>query len=251
MRGVDRPSPPARPLDPGAVEVWWSPIDLAPDALAAARAALDAPARERVAALLRPDDRRRSTVAHALLRLRAAELLGVAPDHVVVRRRCASCGATDHGRPELAPVDDAPPPPAVSLSHAGGLAVVAFRRGGAVGVDLEPDRDDLDWERVRGHVFSDEEWAQTALAARPHAARLAAWTRKEAAAKATGHGVALGLERVRVDARTEGDGWHEVTLPDGLGPMRVRDITVSEGYAAAIAADGSSRPEVSVRRANF
>lgn len=251
MRRVKQPAPTIGPVAAGTVEVWWSPIDLSPDALAAARAALDAPTRDRVATLLRPDDRRRSTVAHALLRRRAGELLGVAPEHVVVSRRCASCGSTDHGRPKLAPVAGAPAPPAVSLSHAGGLAVVALRGGGAVGVDLEPGRDDPDWERIRGHVFSAEEWAATERAATPAAARLAAWTHKEAAAKATGHGVALGLERVRIDPRSGPGGWHRVALPDGLGRMSVRDVAVVEGYAVAVAVDGLPLPAVVVRRTRF
>lgn len=249
MRRVEQAAPATRPIAAGAVEVWWSPIDLSPEALAAARAALDRPTRDRIATLLRADDRRRSTVAHALLRRRAGEILGVAPERVVVRRRCVSCGATDHGRPELAPVAG-DVPPAVSLSHAGGLAVVALRAGGTVGVDVEPHREVPDWERLRGHVFSEDEWAATERAAAPQVARMVAWTRKEAAAKATGRGVSVGLERVRIDPR-DTDGWHAVTLPDGLGPMAVRDVDVGGSYAVAVAVDGPSAPAVVVRQAKF
>lgn len=239
----------AFPLEPGTVELWWSTIDLSPAALAAARADLDDETRARIASLVRPDDRRRSAVAHALLRRRAGELLGVAPADVVVRRRCASCGATDHGRPEIGPVAGAPAPPAVSLAHAGTLAVVALHAGSAVGVDVEPAGAETDWGRIRGHVFADDEWAETEHAADPRAARLAAWTRKEAAAKATGYGVALGLERIRIDARAAADGWRETRLPDGLGPMRVRDVALDGGHAAAVAIAAAAAPDVAVRRA--
>lgn len=243
------PAPPR--LAPDTVEVWWSPIDLAPPALDAARATLDAPTRDRIAAMVRPEDRLRSTIAHALLRRRAGEVLGVAPELVVVRRRCPYCGATDHGRPEIEPIAGAPPPPAVSLAHAGGVAVVALAAAGPLGVDVEPTRAASDWGRVRTHVFSGDEWAATARAADPEAARLAAWTRKEAAAKATGHGVELGLARVRIDARTGRDGWYGVTLPDGLGRLRVCDVVVASGYAAAVAADPGPAPAVVVRAARF
>lgn len=253
MCGVDAHAAAAPALDAGTVEVWWSTIDLDPPALGAARADLDGATRDRIDALLRPDDRRRSTIAHALLRRRAAELLGVAPAEVVVRRRCAACGATDHGRPELARVAGAPPLPAVSLAHAGAIAAVALRSGGAVGIDVEPAGNGPDWARIRGHVFAGDEWAATGIAADPEAARLAAWTRKEAAAKATGHGVALGLERIRIDALATAGGWHDATLPDGLGSLRVRDVALATGYAAAVAVavGGGTAPVVVVRRGQF
>lgn len=235
-----------------AVELWWCSIDLPPPALAALRADLDEATRERIELLARPDDRRRSTVAHALLRRRASALLGVPPAEVVVRRRCAACGATDHGRPELAPVAGAPAPPAVSLAHAGRLAVVALSAAGEVGVDVEPADGEADWVRLRGHVFAGDEWAATERATDPGAARLAAWTRKEAAAKATGHGVALGLERIRVAERPDRDEWHAVALPDGLGAMRVRDVAIDDAHVASVAVPAAGpAPRIRVRRASI
>lgn len=243
------PSPTSPPLTPGTIELWWSSIDLPPRALDALRADLDAQTRARIELLVRPDDRRLAVVAHGLLRRRVSELLGVQPAELDVRRRCATCGATDHGKPEIAPVPGAPTPPAVNLAHSGTVAVVALSAAGPVGVDVEAQRPNMDWASHHSHVFSDAEWAAAEGAADPQSARLAAWTRKEAAAKATGHGVAVGLERVGI-AEAPGDGgWHAVTLPDGLGPVRVCDVELQAGHAAAVAVTGSGpTPCLTVRR---
>lgn len=234
-----------QPADRDTVEVWWSPIDLSPGQLDALRATLDAETRQRIAALVRPDDRRRALVAHGILRTRVAAAMGVAPADLRLRRSCPTCGASDHGKPEIA----APGAPAISLAHAGRYAVVALRRGGPVGVDVEEARPDLDWDRARRHVFSDVEWDATAHAPDPATARLAAWTRKEAASKLTGHGVALGLERVAVGARPDHDGWRTAELPNDLGTVRVADLELVDAVAAvAVPASGTS-VDRTVRRA--
>lgn len=244
----------APPLPPtGAVEVWWSPIDLAPAVLQGLRDHLDAATLERIERLVRPDDRRRAAVAHGLLRLRAGAVLGAGPSDLVIRRRCATCGATDHGKPELAPVPGAAaPPPAINLAHSGDLAVVALSTAGPVGVDVERARPGMDWESHHAHVFAQDEWEATGRAADPAEERLAAWTRKEAAAKATGHGVAVGLERVRVAQPADAGGWLGVGLPDGMGPARVRDIPVAAGHAAAVALVGDGpAPVLTVCQAEY
>lgn len=241
--------PTSPPLAPGAIELWWSSIDLPPDALDALRRDLDDATRARIELLARPDDRRRAVVAHGLLRRRVAELLGVAPAQVEIRRRCATCGASDHGKPEVVAIPGAPTPPAVNLAHSGTVAVVALSAAGPVGVDVEAERPNVDWASHHSHVFSDAEWAATELAADPQGARLAAWTRKEAAAKATGHGLAVGLERVDVAEAPEDGGWRPVALPDGLGPVRVRDVELDPGHAAAVAIEGTGpTPCLTVRR---
>lgn len=233
------------PVVAGTIEVWWSPIDLSPARLDALRATLDTETRDRIAALARPDDRRRALVAHGILRLRAAGALSVSPAEVRLRRSCPACGATDHGKPEL----DVAGAPAISLAHAGGLAVVALSADGPVGVDVEDVRPDVDWERARRHVFADAEWDATSRDADPAASRLAAWTRKEAASKVTGHGVALGLERVVVATAPDAQGWRAAHLPDGLGVMRVADLDFAGAAGAVAVPAGGTSVDRTTRRA--
>jgi 4'-phosphopantetheinyl transferase len=101
----------------------------------------------------------------------------------------------------------------------------------------------VEWAALRRTVFSDAEWARVRDAEDPDLACLAAWTRKEATVKATGHGLAMPLRQVVVSrpaaARTEaGEGarWR-VELPVGIA--NGADLWLAEGtddgYAAAVA----------------
>ncbi len=236
------PAPSARtPLPPRHVEVWWSSIDLPPAELDALRADLDEGERARISRLAAPDDRRRAVVAHGLLRRRVARLLGVEPVAVPVVRHCMVCGAHDHGKPAVGARDA----PEVSLTHAGTMAAVAISTAGPVGIDLEPLRRDVDWSATRRHVFSVPEWDATAAAADPQSARLWAWTRKEAAAKATGHGLAAGLERVAVGEAAGVGGWRDVAMPTEVTDataIRVLDLDLGPAWTAAVAVVGADLP---------
>ena len=229
------------PLPPGHVEVWWSSIDLSPVELDALRADLGEVERARISRLAVPDDRRRAVVAHGLLRRRVARALGVEPADVPVVRRCAVCGADDHGKPAVAARDA----PEVSLTHAGTLAAVAISTAGPVGLDVEPLRRDVDWSSTRRHVFGAAEWDVTSRAVDPQTARLWAWTRKEAAAKATGHGLAAGLERVAVGEAAGAGGWRNVAMPAevaGTAAIRVLDLDLGPAWTAAVAVVGADPP---------
>lgn len=135
----------------------------------------------------RREDRDRSVLAAALLRLVAARWLTGAdtPDDEAARavrvvRTCAECGRP-HGKPSVGADLH------ISVSHAGAVVVVAVSRMAAVGVDIEP--------------LSRAAEASAALrAARtPNASgldpygldALRTWTRAEAVAKATGTGLAV------------------------------------------------------------
>ncbi|MBJ7329827.1 MAG: 4'-phosphopantetheinyl transferase superfamily protein [Solirubrobacteraceae bacterium] len=247
---IDPSAPRPAPAD-DEVEVWWADIDLLPETLDALRADLDVATTDLLELLVRPDDRRRGTVAHALLRRRCARLLGVAPRDVRITRRCAVCGATDHGKPAV----DAPgglEPPQVNLAHSGSLVVVGLTSRTPIGVDVEVVRPGMNWERPRRLVFAEDEWDTTALDPDPDRERLAMWTRKEAAAKVTGLGIAVGLERVAVGPSPPEDEWRPVVLPDELAPLLVTDLDLDAGHAAAVSVDASLRsPRLTVHRAAF
>lgn len=175
----------------------------------------------------RQEDRDRGLAAHALLRRELVALVGGSPAGLRLQTRCAACGSREHGKPELPgrPVE-------FNLSHSGDLVCVALAPAGApVGVDVEQLRA-VNWTALRRSVFADAEWTATAAAPDPDAARTQVWARKEAAVKASGHGLALPLRRVDVaaghpwvanlgDGRPAATGW-DVRLgasgPDGGGP---------------------------------
>jgi 4'-phosphopantetheinyl transferase len=146
-------------------------------------AVLNRDERARAARFVMPDDRLRYRVAHGALRTILGGCTGAVPADLRFARG-------EHGKPLLAGG------PHFSLSHSGGIALVAVSHEREVGVDVEEVRPVPEaCELARRYL--------AALPARrivdaPHAERdrlfMAAWTAIEAILKAEGTGL-TGLER--------------------------------------------------------
>lgn len=85
----------------------------------------------------------------------------------------------------------------LSISHSRGLSACATGTGTALGVDLEPCRRRLNWQKVVGRWFSPEE-QQWLLETGSAETFLQVWTLKEAWLKATGRGIAGNLQTLEV-----------------------------------------------------
>lgn len=140
----------------GEIHLWDVDLDIEP---AAAVDRLPAAERERAAAIVRPEARRRWVAARLALREVLARYLGGDPARIELR-------LGERGKPMLA----APGPPLhFNLSHSGDRALIAVAPDHEVGVDVQRMR------RLRGRELPAEFYA--------------AWTRREAIAKC--HGVGL------------------------------------------------------------
>ena len=223
--------------------------------------------RERDASLRfrHPADRLDYPASHALFRLLAARRLGLSPADAAgldVRRLCAGCGATDHGKPSIEGV-------ALSMSRSHGTVMAASAPAGtSLGADIErvPARvfagfDDFALAPEERRVPGGPGLAGPGLAgagpAGPEltgpeltdAGRIRLWVAKEAALKAAGVGLALDPSSVRlVPAGSGGSG----VTADGAGPagtllaecagnpavhgLVVTPVPAPDGYAAAVAA---------------
>ncbi len=188
-------------LPAGEVHVWLCDLDCPPAPGRGSALAADELARaERIAAAR---VRARWIAARAELRALLGAYLALEPRELRV-------GTGPRGKPRLEPPagaagDRAKPPLEFSVSHSGGLALLAFARSGAVGVDVE---------RVRGREIP-ASLARRALgprradrvAALPAAERecafLQEWTRREACAKHSGAGV-WALARLRSHRQPRG-----------------------------------------------
>lgn len=93
-----------------------------------------------------------------------AELGPLEPADICIVHACHSCGSDRHGKPQVV-VPEGNVPLHVSLSRSGGLTVVAVTDAGAIGVDVEADRPDVE--------------------------DLTSWVRTESLVKATGHGLTI------------------------------------------------------------
>jgi 4'-phosphopantetheinyl transferase len=180
-------APPRRPFSDtaAAVEVWSVGVD---DTEASARglALLPPGERERLS-LLAPPHRHRRTCAHVAVRILASAALGGTPPSEVLTR-------TSGGRLTFAAAATGPDRQFdLSLAHAGGRAVVAFSRCGAVGVDIEtlgPLGASEERRLARFSLAASEftQWRAVAPELRP-TLLTRAWTRKEAVLKALGLGL--------------------------------------------------------------
>jgi 4'-phosphopantetheinyl transferase len=104
-----------------------------------------------------------------------------------------------HGKPAL----ELPPngPLFFNVSHSEDLALVAVRRGGEIGVDLERLRPIAEAEAIARRYFTPREHAALAAAAPEEktSAFFRCWTRKEALLKAMGVGIGFPLDSLEVN----------------------------------------------------
>jgi 4'-phosphopantetheinyl transferase len=208
---------------------------------------LDEDERKRHARFRRAADRDRYQAAHVGVRLLLGHYLGVPPGELRFSRYCRHCGA-GHGKPVVewpATTLD------FSLTHSGnwvGLAVATQ----AVGVDVQELTDGTDVAAISASVLSPAElrwWAgQPEESARE--AFFGYWVRKEALLKATGHGLAVPMNKVTLTPPDEPArlvDWSDERPLEG--PVQLYDFDAGPGYAAAVAVFSGS--PVRITRSGF
>ncbi|MEO7067985.1 MAG: 4'-phosphopantetheinyl transferase superfamily protein [Rhodanobacter sp.] len=145
-----------------------------------------------------------------------------------------------HGRPTLPPAQD--PTLDFNWSHSASHAVVAIGRRVSLGVDVERRHDRANAMALATRYFAESETAllATLSGAARSAAFLDLWTAKEAVLKATGRGLAFGLDQLTIDCmpsrlslRRLGD--------DNVADWQLQRLSLHSDYVAALAWRGSPR----------
>lgn len=206
-------------------DVWYVAVESVPETLSSL---LDGRDRERRRRLVRQQDRDRYLAAWVLARLVLAQRLGGPPGSLAFDRTCRYCGG-DHGKPVVDPAVD------FSLSHTGGLAVVAVCER-AVGVDVE---DATAGREPVTAALSERERAECL----DYAAFAQVWTRKEAVLKAVGKGIAVHPAAVGTSGTTLLSAPAELGRP---GDFTLRDLALPAPYVGSLAVVGPL-PELTVR----
>ncbi|KDN21945.1 4'-phosphopantetheinyl transferase family protein [Amycolatopsis rifamycinica] len=217
----------------GRVDVWLLPIHPRPEWLGL----LDDAERTRAARLAATPAGEVFTASRALQRLWGGAVLGVPPAEVVIDRSCEHCADPAHGRPRL------PGAPEFSVSHTGRWLLLATAETGVIGADIEDPAAAADPAGLAGVVLSAPEHREFSAAASAERAGLllTAWTRKEAAMKLAGLGLAAAPARVDVRsavARSDVPGWPRERV-------HLRSLAAPGGHVAALATTVAVR---SVRR---
>jgi 4'-phosphopantetheinyl transferase len=215
------------------VHLWLASLQPPVERLAILAATLSGDERERAARFRFPEHQDRFIAGRGLLR----ELLAAYLGHPAATLRFSQ---GPRGKPMLVGQ------PAetwlhFNLSHSSDrvLYVIARRE---VGVDLEAMDRRLDYAAVADRICTPREWAafQTLPAEQAREVFFACWTRKEAIAKATGDGLATGLNKL--DLCFQNDNWinRRVTLRDAAGrEWSVLNVPIEPGWIAALAASGA------------
>ena len=235
---ADWPVPPAHPaLRAGEPHVWRAALDLDAPRLAEFQATLSADECERAARFHFERDRSHFIAARGFLR----ELLS---GYLDCPAAALHFSYGPRGKPALAaPAANL----SFNLSHAHGLALFAFARGAALGVDIEHVRAGFATADIAERFFSPRE--QSSLRALPAAQRAEGffngWTRKEAYIKATGDGLAIPLDSFDVTlAPGEAPRLLAVRAADALASRwSLYDLSPGPDFAAAlVVAGGCSAP---------
>ena len=184
----------------------------------------------------RERDRTQYVVAHGVLR----ELLA---DYTEQTPRNISFGHTAKGKPFL--IDDRGEQRLrFNLSHSGEWAIIALALSTEVGIDIEQIDSDVSVKAVAERFFScsELEVLQEVPLEQRTVAFFSAWTRKEAYLKARGEGIVERLRNISVAIDSE---QIPIRLTDSMDPCaalrwRLYDLDITPGYAAALAAEGTS-----------
>ena len=192
MENMWQDCPPELVLSQNTIQIWLASLDWSLPGTRNLQAILSEEERDRSQAFYFEKDRRHFIVARGLLRLILGQCLGIRPGTL-------EFDYGEYGKPVLKQ-GRGEDTLQFNISHSNGRALIAVAQNRLVGVDIEYMRPDPKRLEIADRFFSPREVA--ALRSLPNhlqeAAFYTCWTRKEAYIKATGKGLALGLEQFDV-----------------------------------------------------
>jgi len=180
-------------------------------------------------------DQKRFIVARGILRKILGSYLDKSPVKIGIEY-------TSHGKPMLA---DNPGYDNLcfNLSHSGAFALYAVTPSKRIGIDIERIRDDVALKQIAGQFYSQGEIRSLERIDENIRSGLffKYWTRKEAFLKARGEGISFPMEQCDVSL-ISGDVLSPVIVQNNnseISSLYVQDLFPGNGYAAAIAIEGS------------
>lgn len=230
--------PQQRP-EAGECHVWYADVAQLTHEQQTSLSALLVPAeRTRWRSFRHPGAAALYLVGHALVRVVVADAVGVPGAELTIHTVCALCG-DNHGKPQV--VDGGGIE--YSLSHSGTLALVAVADTVPVGVDVETATSDVDLDVIAPTLLGAGE-REVIAALAPERRRLAMlryWVRKEAVLKATGHGLVVAPNQLRVSEPDQPAALIEwARRADSAPAIHLADVDVPVGHLASLASIGQA-----------
>jgi 4'-phosphopantetheinyl transferase len=223
-------------VNTGAITVWRIALDAAQPPDARLVAELSESERDRAARFATDPLRNRWLHGHVAMRMILAREAGIPPRELIYL-------TGEHGKPVLA--WNGPPPVDFSFSDVESLALLAVSRAGPVGVDVETIRENVAITPISESRFAIAE--RDAVRDAPEAERAARfyriWTRKEAALKAIGVGLAQGLARFAVPVAATPQSAAPLVIPDDRHAWVLDDLALAAPYVGSLVRrEGSATP---------
>lgn len=222
-------------LPEGEVHLWRADLSHTPGELDLNENDLSAAEREQAARFHFEHHRSRFILSHNLLRRLLGGYLGVAPAAVSLETEA-------RGKPHLGGELSACGLE-FNLAHSGEMAVFGFRRGAAIGVDVEHIHPVRDMTRLAARFFSKPEQEQLSRLTEEKKVDgfFKGWTCKEAFIKNTGDGLYFPLNQFVVDLDPEQPArlLQVLTDPQEASHWRLESFSAGEGYPSALAVRGS------------
>lgn len=222
-------------LPVGHMHVWRAIVDIPFAGLQVYQETLSPDELERALRFKFSQHRRRFTAARGILRQILARYLGKPPGDIRLQ-------SGPFGKPLLQ--DPAESTLHFNVSHSQQLAVVAVSHDFEVGIDLEADRDSLDYAGLAERICSPEEFTvfRNLPQAEQRAAFFRCWTRKEAFVKALGKGFSFPLKHVTVSFTP--DELPRILNVQGQSPdaWSLFNLPLGQGFWGALAVAG--RPSI-------
>jgi 4'-phosphopantetheinyl transferase len=174
--------------------------------------------------------RQRYLEVYGRLRKILAQTVNESPSKISIKK-------TEHGKPYLADC----PEVVFNLSHSANTLIIAVSRNCQLGIDIEHCKPRVNLQGLVDKCFAEEESAY--WRALPEAQKMREfyrfWTRKEAFVKATGRGIALGLNQCAINPENPAE---FLSIPKEYGhasTWSVRDIDTADDICGALVADTS------------
>jgi 4'-phosphopantetheinyl transferase len=222
------PGPEELPID--VAHVWKYPLQTSAAVEDSCYKLLSTDERQRAARYRVPGARREFILTRGTLRRLLARYLGKSPNDVSLRY-------SDYGKPLL----EGPLHLHFNVSHADGLALIAFARERQIGIDVERIGPEPDARKLMQALFSMQEQRFLNLLSGDEFTRafFRHWTRREAYLKARGEGWSTPIHQLEVCIDEAGSRRLFQTGPDPAKASHwiVRDLPTSWGFAAALAVE--------------
>ena len=218
-------------LPAGHIHVWHAIVDLPIAQLQVHQETLNPDELERAQRFKNSQHRQRFTAARGILRHILARYLRKAPRDIQFE-------SGPFGKPLLQ--DPEGHPLHFNVSHSRQLALYAISRDLEVGIDLEGDRDTLDYTGAAERICSPEEFAvfQNLPETKQRAAFFRCWTRKEAFVKALGKGFSFPLAHVKVSFAPDEPSRILSVQGQSSEDWSLFDLSPGQGFWGALAVAG-------------